>query len=195
MKAESMLVLVGPHGAGKTTMGRRLAEELGIPFHEEIGRFLREKALARDIRAHAMATQEEFDERVIRLEIERDLAWGRGARIVETWHPGNLAYASLRSPVVYERMLPDVRALIASLRTQVLVQPLTISRRCALERLSESGPDRKRLVDFLLAVGERAITVADDIGLRVLPPLGTETQPIRLLAEQVADAARGLVLG
>ena len=96
--ADFTLVLIGPHGAGKTTLGRRLSAELCIPFHEEIGKQMRFEALAQDPEEHAMVSQDLFDEMVTLREIERDLSWVSVPRIVETWHPRNLAYASLRSP-------------------------------------------------------------------------------------------------
>ena len=49
------LALVGPHGAGKTTVGRRVASMLGVPFDDEIGRRMRDEALERDPEAHAIA--------------------------------------------------------------------------------------------------------------------------------------------
>ena len=41
------LVLVGPHGAGKTTIARRIGSRPGWTFHDEIGERLRRDALAR----------------------------------------------------------------------------------------------------------------------------------------------------
>ena len=32
------IILIGPHGVGKSTVGKRLAKALGIPFHHELGR-------------------------------------------------------------------------------------------------------------------------------------------------------------
>ena len=55
------LVLLGPHGSGKTTLGLELSRVLGWPFDEEIGKGLRAEALARNPSAHAAMSQPEFD--------------------------------------------------------------------------------------------------------------------------------------
>src|SRR5207248_768419 len=91
------LVLVGPHGAGKTTLARRLEQLLGWPRHAEIGEEMRRAALSIDARAHALLGQPAFDRDVAEAELARDQDLV-GARIVETWHSGNLAYAEMRSP-------------------------------------------------------------------------------------------------
>ena len=63
------LVLIGPHGAGKTTLGHRLSELLGWPFHDEIGRrLLAEPDAGEDATCRGL----DFDARVLALELERD---------------------------------------------------------------------------------------------------------------------------
>ncbi len=37
-----MIILIGPHGVGKTSLGRALSARLEIPFHHELGRELAE---------------------------------------------------------------------------------------------------------------------------------------------------------
>jgi thymidylate kinase len=181
---ECVLCLLGPHGAGKTTLGRALAEHLGWPFDDEIGRRLREEALERDPYAHALLPQASFDERVVAAELARDEA-GVCPRIVETWHPGNLAYAAHRSQETYAALESRVRGTVSRLRDRVVVQPLTMSRRVALQRLSEPGPSRLELVTFFMAVAESARRQSKEWGIEVWPALSTNanrgesTSPIR----------------
>lgn len=182
------LVLVGPHGAGKTTLGRLIAAQLGVSFEAELGAELRREALARDPSQHAMTSQERFDLEVMRRELSRDAATLAGAaRVVETWHPGNLAYAAERSPRAARAYRSALRTHLRGLREVVVVQPLEVSSATALARLSEPGPDPASLVAFFRAVGERACCEARSLGLTVWPALATDTTTPALLAEQVCE--------
>ena len=79
------IVLIGSHGAGKTTVGRGIARALGWRFDDEIGERLRRQALARDPLAHAALPQSHFDRAVIEEELRRDREVAeQGPRIVET---------------------------------------------------------------------------------------------------------------
>ena len=93
------IIVVGPHGAGKTSVGQALAKRLGVPFHAEIGRELAEDPQWRPAGHTAADRQLAFDDEVMRRELARDANWPAAQpRVVETWHPGNLAYALRRSP-------------------------------------------------------------------------------------------------
>ena len=177
------LVLVGPHGSGKTTLGRRVAAALGWRFQAEIGEELRREALARDPGAHALLAQDAFDTAVFERELARDarLVGGTG-RVVETWHPGNLAYAERRSAGVARSYATRLRA--AAQRQGALVQPLALSAEAARRRLREPGPSPERLVAWFQAVGDRARRLAEEWGLPVLPVLHTD----RLTEEEATQA-------
>lgn len=189
------IVLVGPHGAGKTTLGRLLSARLGVAFEHEIGAELRRAQLAVDPTRHAMRTQESFDAEVMRRELARDAEHGHGAlRVVETWHPGNLAYAAQRSPETARVYRARLDALPAAWRRSVVVQPLTLRECTAMARLSEPGPDPRALIEFFRAVGDEAVRVARALGVTVLPPLATDDAPPEALAgevmQRVTDCAR-----
>ena len=81
-----LVVLVGPHCSGKSTIGRRVADALGWRWDGEIGDRLYEEG-----RAEGRPFP---DDREI-LEAER-LRDGNGRRVCESWHPGNLAWAQHR---------------------------------------------------------------------------------------------------
>jgi predicted ATPase len=169
----TVLVMVGPHGSGKTTLGRLVAQRLGWRYDCEIGAELRARELSLRAGSHASRHQPEFDRRVIELEMERDRC-SRDCRIVETWHPGNLAYARLRSPEVAARYEPILKRHVAAPGVRAVVQPLAIAGNTALERLTQPGPSPAAITDFFLRVGRAAMEEATAWGLVVLPVLHTD---------------------
>ncbi|MFM7200042.1 MAG: AAA family ATPase [Myxococcota bacterium] len=175
-----IIVMVGAHGSGKSTLGRRLAQALSIPFEPELGELMRRKALQRSPQAHAACSQPAFDECLFQAELERDhhLRLSSNACVVETWHPGNLAYAEKRSPHIVAQFLPTVRETCMQLQGRVWVQPLSISRETLRQRQHEPGPaeeaEGEAFTQFLLEVGESAPRWAISLGLEVLPTLCTD---------------------
>ena len=135
-------------------------------------------------------TLDAFDGFVIEREMERDLNWGGGPRIVETWHPGNLAYAAARSPRVFARLFPIVREHVSNLEAHVLVQPLVMSRSTALERLSERGPDPESLTFFFSKVAMDSSIIAGLLELHVLYPMATDQLSPDLVCARLLESTR-----
>ena len=188
------IVLIGPHGAGKSTLGRVLAARLGCPFDDEIGERLRRAALQRDADAHAARPQSEFDQAVIEAELRRDEEYSEPrTRVVETWHLGNLAYARLRSPEVAERYAARTAAAVrwAQISTRLIVQPLTVDRPVLRVRRSEPGP--AEIDDFFLRVAQEATAVAEELAIPLCPPIDTGRYNISTglnhLLKQLTDLA------
>lgn len=170
-----MVVLVGPHGSGKSTLGRRLAEHFQIPFEPELGELHRRAAQQKDLSAHAAQPQVAFDQTLFCAELKRDLERAsESACVVETWHPGNLAYAQHRSQEVIEQLLPEVERACERFRERVWVQPLMISAETLRQRQHEPGPSGEAFVQFLLDVGASAPSWAQRLGLKQLPVLHTD---------------------
>lgn len=88
--------ICGPHCSGKTTIIGRLRRDKVIHFAgDEIGkRLYYERKLNTGIQKH------DFEQEVAELELARDIEIAGTGHIscVETWHPGNLAYAAIRNP-------------------------------------------------------------------------------------------------
>ena len=173
------LVLIGAHAAGKTTLGRRVAMLCDVPFRGEIGRELAADSRWRPGTVAADIAQERFDAEVMRRELARDLCDATvNARIVETWHPGNLAYAELRSPAVVERWWHEV--VEACRLRPVVVQPLTATMRTLCRRRSEPGS-----VGFFAEVGRRARAIAERLSLATLPVIHTDSCTVEHAAEVI----------
>lgn len=179
------IVLIGPHGVGKTTLGQLLARRLGVPFHDEIGRRLASDPLLRPDGQTALARQEAFDEAVHSAELARDVASPAGeTRVVETWHPGNLAFASARSPGFVDRHLPSLRRHVQAYPAGVIL--LRASPHVLLQRQSEPGP-----LAFFMQVGQKAEAFAQRLGLPVLAVLETGEASPEVLAARLLGQIRG----
>lgn len=161
----TIIALIGPHGAGKTTYGTALAAQLGCPFDDEIGRRLMESGRLDEVGADARLRPESFDRRVFEEERQRDLARLGQLRVVETWHCGNLAYAHRRNPAIGASLEAEVRAHLRALGP-VLVIPMSARPEVLRARFSEAGSP-ERLVPFFLDVAAEARRIARRLGLRL----------------------------
>jgi hypothetical protein len=174
MNAPKLLVLIGPHGAGKSTLGRAIAAAIGWRYDDEIGERLRHAALSKDSSAHAQRPQAEFDEAVLRAELERDATSDASEpRVVETWHPGNLAYALARSPAVAAKWEAGARASAQRLAqgSGLLVQPLIADPATLQSRRTEPGPPE--IIQFFRTVADSALAICLAWGLPVAPTIET----------------------
>jgi DNA polymerase III delta prime subunit len=174
------LVLIGPHGVGKSTLAARLARRLGVAFHAELGREMAEDPSWRPAGTTAEACAAAFDRELFLRELARDAEAGDTPRVIETWHPGNLAYAARRSPAEAACWLAALRESVLARPTVVL--PLVARRETLAARQSEPGD-----LDFFIDVGVGALAWAAQMGLPCLPPLPTD--------DRDPDALTDLVVG
>ena len=175
------IVLIGPHGVGKTSVGRELASVLGIPFHEELGWKLARDPRFRPEGRTAADSQEAFDEAVFREELRRDEASAGTSRVIETWHPGNLAYAAKRSPRTVSQNLSQI--VCGCRRHETIVIPLVAPMEDLAARQHEPGP-----LEFFIDVGRQARRWAERLELMILTEVETQGCSPRDLAEGLASS-------
>jgi len=93
---KKLFFVCGSHCCGKTTVLKKLEDDGFISFNgSELGTdlFLAQKFITEN-------QNEDFELELANLELERDIKIldNIGVAGVETWHPGNLAYAAVRNP-------------------------------------------------------------------------------------------------
>ncbi len=104
-----LFFICGAHCAGKTSIIKKLYNDNVINFAGyEIG-----KEFYYERKKNGFNTQTaivDFEYEVLSAELERDryLNELEGKFVVETWHPGNLAYVYERSPEYYKSILHEV---------------------------------------------------------------------------------------
>ena len=93
---QKIIFFCGPHCSGKTSILKALHQSNFISYYGlEIGKDLFYKR-----KLNTASQGEEYELEVTSLELERDflIAPMKGIIGIETWHPGNLAYAMVRNP-------------------------------------------------------------------------------------------------
>lgn len=129
---KEVIVLNGIHGAGKSTLGERLQKQGGI-YLSEIGRELR-----RRVSYNVFEQVEDFDRHVMNEELKRDemLLETKGISVIETWHPGNIAYAMIRNPKFAEEYIQEFSARLQYFKPTMVM--LDINRQTFNSRTSEN---------------------------------------------------------
>ena len=142
--SDKIIFFCGPHTAGKTTILQRLKEENILQeIAPEIGKELYYKR-----KFITKAQNADFEIEVTEMELERDKKIFQGSSIVgvETWHPGNLAYATVRNPQI-------VDALAEKMKKSPLIDSavgiyLDIPKDLIFQRTKTFQQDREWAADF-----------------------------------------------
>ncbi|ABI58101.1 shikimate kinase AroK [Alkalilimnicola ehrlichii MLHE-1] len=173
------IYLIGPMGAGKSTVGRRLADALGLPF-EDSDRYIVERTgvdipTIFDIEGEAGFRKREHD--AIRTLTEREeLVLATGGGVVTT--PANRDLLGARGIVVY--LYTPVETQLARTgkdRNRPLLQ--TEDPRARLEALMvERDPLYRAIADIIIDTrGGTVKSVARRVLKALEEPAGQETQP------------------
>ena len=128
---------------------------------------------------------EAFDRELLRREVERDHQH-HGVRVIETWHPGNLAYLARRSPSLLHQALQQAHR--ESQRQPAVAVPLQATRHTLAARQHEPGD-----LDFFLSVGQEAAGWARLLGLRVLPTVWTDSSSPQQICAQICARLSALL--
>lgn len=104
-----LFFICGPHTAGKTSIIKRLKDENIVPLiGTEIG-----KQLFYQRKFHPQMQKENFELDVMGHELARDRFFIKNntVAVIETWHPGNVAYAAVRNPGIVPQMVAKLNSL------------------------------------------------------------------------------------
>jgi deoxyadenosine/deoxycytidine kinase len=138
---KKIIVMNGPHGAGKTTLSKRISPAIGVEFIPEIGGKLRQ-----EVSYNSLESSVDFDREVMRREILRDhqlLRLDDNKRyIVETWHTGNIAYATQRSPGIIPIYLREYEKQLRKFLAMHLL--INVDDQTFMKRITEKVPDDKK---------------------------------------------------
>lgn len=181
-----LLFLCGPHCSGKTTILKELKATGLVGFiGSELG-----KDLYYERRFEPGGQGPEFEREVLRLELDRDrrLAAVGGVAAVETWHPGNLAYAAVRNPNSVPELTELAResSLIDSARGVWLrIPPSEIHRRSVT-----FADDRNWAADFYGRIDASLQDCLGRLGLLDRTTQMPATAPLPDVVEMVIDWVR-----
>lgn len=133
-----MIVLIGPHAAGKSTLGRELADRTGWPFDERMEDHLRAARTLGPADPWPTLDRDVFAAECARDARHAEACGPHAPRIVESWHLGHYVDASLRDPRV-------ALSVHAHLRTRVdwshtLVVPLVAGPQAFARRRGHPEP-------------------------------------------------------
>lgn len=171
-----IIFLCGAHCAGKTSILKELTRMHVLDGREfEIGKDLFYK------RKLETATQDEaFELEVSVRELERDnrLVQAAGLIGIETWHPGNLAYAAIRNP-------DSIPKLITLIKKSPLLEKaqgiwLRVSPKNIFERTKTFEQNRSWAADFYSKI--------DGATANCLKLLGLENKVVVLDANREFDS-------
>lgn len=101
------IFLCGPHCSGKTSILKELHREGVISeVGTEIG-----KELFYQHHIDTASQGEEFEKKITQMEIMRDEKYAKNGGVIgiESWHPGNLAYAMVRNPSIVPYLLHRIK--------------------------------------------------------------------------------------
>lgn len=170
------LVFLGPTGAGKSTVGEILRNDHGWRYYDEIGRRFYEELILQNEILDGAQIPVEIDRQILKAELDRDrhLIEKNENCIIESWHPGNLAYADTRGTILDTSELTTIQTWATKIleKYECFCQPLTIDDLTILRRGDKrSGKLTQTQLDFYKKVYHSMLYWADELEIPKLPEI------------------------
>ncbi len=162
MRESTIVFLCGPHCSGKSSILQALyGESVLSAWGAEIGKELYYQ--------HHFDTEnrnQNFEFEVSRRELERDREYAQVQGIIgiETWHPGNLAYAAVRNPSIVPQLIQRMKE--SPLISNAYGIRLCISPEVILERTKTFQQNKDWAVGFYKKIDSVLGTCLKQLGLQ-----------------------------
>ncbi|MCP8970944.1 hypothetical protein [Ectobacillus ponti] len=177
-----LFFICGPHCSGKTSILKALHQRGDISMRgSEIGKDL---YYARKFQTAAQGHT--FEMEVANCELRRDIAYvsTEGVVGVETWHPGNIAYAAVRNP-------DSVSQLVEVARKSPFLQQaqgiwLRIPKGIIEERTQTFKDDREWAGDFYSRIDAALEGVLESLGMLSRTVCIDTSKPLNEVLEEVS---------
>ena len=163
----NLVFIMGPHCAGKTSLIKALYNNNVANFAGyEIGKQLYYERVNAGFKTEN--SDASFENEILCSEIERDnyLNLLEGVQLVETWHPGNLAYVLERTPDVFCYLVNKIKQHIKTLKNINLIGVwLQISPETIYKRTKTFSENREWAADFYSKINKNIKTTLNELNL------------------------------
>lgn len=180
-KNGKVFFLCGPHCSGKTSILEKLHDEGIIEYRAtEIG-----KDLYYQRKLVTSAQDEEFEFEVTRLELDRDKDIYLSDKHVgiETWHPGNMAYAMIRNPDCVSALKKVM--LQTPLLNEIIPIRISVSKVNIYNRTKTFSDDRQWASEFYSKIDNKLDSCLNELGLLDITMRVDGNKPFKEVYEEV----------
>lgn len=156
-----IIFFAGPHCSGKSSILKCLYKDRFLTeWGPEIG-----KELFYERSFDTEMQDEVFEYEVSEREVERDIGYAKKHGIIgiETWHPGNLAYAMVRNPFVVSELIHKMKE--SPLLSRAYGIRFCVSRESIMERTKTFQKNKYWAADFYKKIDDNLDESIKRLGL------------------------------